>query len=240
MGCGCLKIGITKNMKKKTKIKPIQSLVVQQVQLTQEQTAMIQARTPQEFIKSRPTRGGKAARYVEGGYVISQLNTIFKPVNWDFEILEQNIDKELGTVWVRGKLTVIDHKNNYRVSKTQYGQHDIAKGVPLGDTLKAAATDCMKKCATMFGIALDVYWGQMDEEVKTPKNAVQKKEEKKETEKEVYEKAKKMILAAKNSSMLIQFCERVQSGESKTYTKEHAEELVALAIAQVDKLDNPQ
>ncbi len=41
-------------------------------------------------------------------------------------------------------------------------QHHIENFI--GDTLKSASPDCLKKCASYFGVALDIYWTQLDEE----------------------------------------------------------------------------
>jgi hypothetical protein len=74
---------------------------------------------------------------------------------------------------VKGKLTVKGKDSNgniQTVSKTQYGSAEIkyTKDKPhtpeniidLADDYKAAASDALKKCASMFGICLDVYSGQ--------------------------------------------------------------------------------
>src|SRR3990167_238418 len=160
------------NMAKPTKRKPTKALVLQNIQLKPAQQKALAVATPPQFIKTRKGRGGKEIKYIEGGYVVAKLNEVIGAPNWDFEVLEQgtterkngNPERIEGEVWVRGKLTIIDHKNGYRVSKVQYGQHDIAKGVPLGDSFKSASTDCLKKCASLFGVALDVYWQQLDED----------------------------------------------------------------------------
>lgn len=138
------------------------ALVIRPASLPAATRVLVQLPTPQEFIKTRPGKGQKTFTYVEGGYVIARLNQIFSPVGWDFDVINERV--ETAEVVVRGKLTIKDHKNGYEISKTQYGTKERNAGVPLGDTLKAAATDCLKKCASLFGIALDVYWQQLDED----------------------------------------------------------------------------
>ncbi len=146
----------------KKKSLPIQkALMLRPASLPEATRSLLQVSTPREFIKERPGKGGKTFTYVEGGYVIATLNKIFSPVGWDFQIVSERI--ELNEVVVRGKLMVKDHKNGYEISKTQYGTKERNAGVPLGDSLKAASTDALKKCASMFGVALDVYWQQLDE-----------------------------------------------------------------------------
>jgi hypothetical protein len=79
--------------------------------------------------------------------------------DWDFEILEQLILH--GEAIVKGRLTC--RVGNKTIIKTQFGNKDVMckKGtdIPLsiGNDLKAAATDCLKKCASELGIASDVY-----------------------------------------------------------------------------------
>jgi hypothetical protein len=144
-------------------------LIIRPASLSLEAKALIQVATPPEFVKERPIRGGKTARYIEGGYVIARLNQVFSPVGWDFEVVEHILDPK--EVIVKGKLTVKDHKNGRSISKTQYGTHPRYAEVPTGDALKAAATDCLKKCASLFGIGLDIYWQQLDEDKLTRQEA---------------------------------------------------------------------
>lgn len=141
--------------------KPSRSLTLAQLNLNKKQRDIVNAPTPQEFIKTRQGKKGKQFTYVEGGYVIAKLNQAFSPLGWDFEVVEQEVIENPKEVWVKGKLTIKDHRG-HQVSKTQYGTKEWRDGIPLGDTLKAAATDCLKKCASMLGIALDVYWQQLD------------------------------------------------------------------------------
>jgi hypothetical protein len=119
------------------------------------QIQALQAKTPKENIFKRQGRGNRWVDYVKIGYTIQQLNKIFSPLGWDFEVAdEKETDKD---VILKGKLTIKDHKG-HTVIKTQYGQADKQKtGVPLGDTYKAAASDALKKCASLLGLSLDVY-----------------------------------------------------------------------------------
>jgi recombination DNA repair RAD52 pathway protein len=131
--------------------------------LNKAQLNFIQQKTPAQFIKKRPGPGGFQLSYVEIGYVINMLNQVFG-WDWDFRVIEQQVGKK--QVWVRGELTV--RVANHQVIKGQYGGADIKynrqTGEPLSvaDDLKAAASDCLKKCASMIGIAGDVYWSDLD------------------------------------------------------------------------------
>jgi recombination DNA repair RAD52 pathway protein len=131
--------------------------------LNEAQLAFITQKTPAQFIKSRPGPGGMRLSYVEVGYVISMLNQVFG-YDWDFRILDQQVGKK--QVWVRGELTV--RVKDHAVTKGQFGGADIkanrqtGEPVSIADDLKAAASDSLKKCASMLGIAGDVYWGDLD------------------------------------------------------------------------------
>jgi recombination DNA repair RAD52 pathway protein len=120
-------------------------------------------RTPKEYIKQRPAKGGGTWEYVSGGYVKKLLNLMFG-FDWSFEILEQSV--QFGEVIVKGKLTC--NSNGKTIVKMQFGNKDViykkspdkdGNLVPLsiGNDMKAAATDALKKCASEIGIAADIY-----------------------------------------------------------------------------------
>lgn len=151
-------------------------------------------KTPKQYLKKRPAKGGGEWTYVTGGYVRKVLNLMFG-WDWDFEILDEKIFTESGEVVVKGRLTC--RTNGRTIIKTQYGNKDIAfkaqdvldeNGKPvyytdkygkqkkkrqpstiplsIGNDLKAAATDALKKCAAEIGIAADVYNAEDFREVK--------------------------------------------------------------------------
>src|SRR5678815_4619235 len=110
--------------------------------------------TPEQ-IKRRQGTNGDVLDYIEGCAVIQRLNECFE-AEWIFEIQEHRAyDDE---VVVLGKLTA------QGVAKCQFGKSRITKArkdnsiISLGDDLKAAATDCLKKCATLFGVGLHLYF----------------------------------------------------------------------------------
>lgn len=116
-------------------------------------------KTPQQFVYTRPGKGGQKFTYVSGNYIIKALNFVFG-WNWDFEVIAHG--KEGDQVWVQGKLTVKSPKGD-TITKTQFGRADIKflKGsktmLDFGNDLKGATTDSMKKCASLLGIASDIY-----------------------------------------------------------------------------------
>lgn len=140
------------------KISPKELALVEDNVLNAKQLQWIFKRTPQQYIKARPAKGGGSWNYVSGSYVRKVLNLMFG-FNWSFEILEQHVMH--GEAVVKGKLTCNSGGNT--IVKMQFGNKDIMckKGtdIPLsiGNDLKAAATDALKKCAAELGIAADVY-----------------------------------------------------------------------------------
>ncbi|QQG43354.1 MAG: hypothetical protein HYW45_04150 [Candidatus Daviesbacteria bacterium] len=131
--------------------------------LSEAQLSFITQKTPKQYIKTRPGPGGIPLSYVEVGYVINMLNQVFG-WDWDFRILEEQIGKK--QVWVRGELTV--RARGHSITKGQFGGADIkfnrisGEPISIADDLKAAGSDCLKKCASMLGIAGDVYWKELE------------------------------------------------------------------------------
>ena len=132
---------------------------------------VLRGKTPKSVIKTRVGKGGQKFSYVEGWYIKRMLNALFA-MQWDFE-LQQVREGEFfymnsQQVIVIGKLTVRDTSGNPRIVKVGVGKKDIsylkdANGrrsttpVDLGNEIKAAETDALKRCATSLGIALDLY-----------------------------------------------------------------------------------
>lgn len=137
--------------------------LVENKALNKSQLSMLLKTTPKKYIRERPAKGGGTWKYVSGGYVKKVLNLMFG-WDWDFEILEQQILH--GEAIVKGKLTC--RVDGRQIVKMQFGNKDIiykkasneqGERVPLsiGNDLKAAATDALKKCAAEIGIAADIY-----------------------------------------------------------------------------------
>ena len=131
--------------------------------LNEHQLQFILKRTPKQYVKTRPGKGGGQWEYVTVGYVKKCLNLMFG-WSWNFEIIEEKI--LFGEVIVKGKLTCVS--NGETIVKMQYGNKDIVyrrdtdkdgNRIPLsiGNDLKSAASDCLKKCASDIGIASDIY-----------------------------------------------------------------------------------
>ncbi len=130
--------------------------------LSDAQLDFITQKTPRQYIKTRPGPGGMQVSYVEVGYVINVLNQAFG-WNWDFKIQDQQIGNK--QVWVRGELSV--RLKGQMITKSQFGGADIKKNksgepISIADDLKTAASDCLKKCASLLGVASDLYFKDLD------------------------------------------------------------------------------
>lgn len=147
---------------KESDLLPIQSgtkYMIPKTWLSEKQVIQMVQKTPPQHVYQRPGKGGQVWNYVTGNYVEKVLNFTFG-WNWDFEIVAHG--KEGDLVWVHGKLTV-KSPDGRSISKSQFGRADIKyiKGtqrmLDYGNDLKSASTDALKKCASLLGIASDIY-----------------------------------------------------------------------------------
>ena len=128
--------------------------------LNEAQLNFILQKTPKKFIRSRPAKGGGTWNYVAVGYVTKVLNLMFG-WNWNFEIVKEEILIDAREVVVKGRLTV--NANGKIIIKENYGNKEIMfrkgteKPLSIGNDMKAAASDALKKCASMIGVAQDIY-----------------------------------------------------------------------------------
>ena len=110
----------------------------------------------QNQIKQREGNFGKTLDYIEGHAVIQRLNDAFD-ADWSFSIIRHDVLNDTDEVIVLGELKAGS------VVKTQFGSSRITRAresgeiVSLADDLKAAATDALKKAATLLGVGLHLY-----------------------------------------------------------------------------------
>lgn len=123
---------------------------------------------------SRPAKGGGTWTYVKASYVRKVLDSVYG-FNWDFEVDTSlgeayEVAKTTGACIVKGTLVCRAWYDGswVPIKKTQFGRAEVkfkkekdefGQRVPLdfGNDMKAAATDCLKKCASLLGVAQDVY-----------------------------------------------------------------------------------
>lgn len=174
--------------------------------LNKRQLQLLLKRTPDNYVRTRPAKGGGTWKYVTGGYVRKVLNLMFG-FDWSFEVTEQNIMH--GEAIVKGRLTVKTAGKS--IVKEDFGNKEIIckKGsdqpLSIGNDLKAAATDCLKRCAAQIGIAADIYSADEFREV-----AVKMDEVTKEMVSELYEIKNDAV-----NSVLRENVERILRNEEK-------------------------
>ena len=103
---------------------------------------------PREAIKARTGGGGKQYSYVETHSVIHRLNSATDGV-WDFRIV--NVEWRADLLIVQGELTIpgLGTRSGFGVQKVAANAGE--------DLVKGGSSDCLKKCATLFGVGLELY-----------------------------------------------------------------------------------
>ncbi len=101
-------------------------------------------------IKTRPGRNGQAIQYIEGHAIVHRLNEALAG-DWSFRVLEREVLEQ--EVLVLVELCAGD------VTKHAFGGSELTrtregKVVSIADDLKSAATDALKKAATLLGVGL--------------------------------------------------------------------------------------
>lgn len=158
--------------------------------------ATISRPIPKELIKQRDTGYGKKLDYIGGETVISLLNEAFNGT-WSYEIIDERVIESVSRpllvynnttrkkepvlnadqspkmepqppyIQIRGRLSV----PGFGV-REQYGTKIFVGGASEQEgAAKAAATDSLKKCATLFGIGLELYGDkEVDDTAPAPYN----------------------------------------------------------------------
>ena len=145
--------------------------------LNTDQLNLILNNTPKKYIKERPGKGGGTWSYINVIYITKVLNLTFG-WDWDFEIVDEQILKT--QVVVKGRLTC--RVKGTEITKMQYGRKDIVfkKGtdepLDIGNDFKSASSDALKKCASLIGIASDIYGGDFVQTVITKPETDEDKE----------------------------------------------------------------
>ena len=151
--------------------------------LNENQIQKIWNSTPERYKYSRPAKGGGNWTYIKSSYVRKVLDSVFG-FNWSFDIDTSlgeafEIAKATKMCVVKGTLSGrVKHDGEWiTLSKTQFGRAEVKfkmtgtkpdrriekdeNGMPIlldfGNDMKAATSDCLKKCASLFGIGADVY-----------------------------------------------------------------------------------
>jgi hypothetical protein len=112
---------------------------------------------PSDAIRSRRGHNGSNLRYIETWRVVERLNEAFAH-GWSFKILLHQILED--EVLVLAELSVDG------ITKQAFGCSSITRAregntaISVGDDLKSAAADALKKAASLLGVGLEIFSGQ--------------------------------------------------------------------------------
>jgi hypothetical protein len=115
---------------------------------------------PPEAIKSRSGGGNRNYDYVPAYIIIHRLNDACE-FGWNWTIQEVRVEKEpsgdtLVTVWGVLEVPPLGYRSGTGVQKVNArGGEDLVKG---------ASSDALKKAATLFGVAIDLYGTDYEDE----------------------------------------------------------------------------
>jgi hypothetical protein len=122
----------------------------------------LENRFPDNQVKQRKGSFGKPINYVDGQAVVARLNACFD-ADWSFAIVSYDA-LETGETLVHGRLTALG------ITKEAFGKsspavsRETGEVISMADAYKAAATDAIKKCATLLGVAAYLYSDDYREE----------------------------------------------------------------------------
>lgn len=141
---------------------PADKLSAVQNVFSKEQLQILHQVTPEQHIHKLPANAGAKANlpFVTGGYMKHMLDRLTGGL-WSFEVKEKG--NTAGQIWVLGRLNLYKEDGSILIFKEQFGRANIKykKGtqdaLDIGNDMKAAATDALKKCASELGIARDIY-----------------------------------------------------------------------------------
>lgn len=116
------------------------------------------------------THDKKGMEYITGEQVTSRLNDVLGWDAWSFDVVSHGFDQESDELWVLGRLVVLVGEK--AVTREQFGsqKHNRRTSdgaiIDYGFDMKGAATDCLKKCASLIGVGL--YLMERDGKPATP------------------------------------------------------------------------
>ena len=117
---------------------------------------------PEESVKKRRGSFGKPVNFVCGSAVVARLNDCFDG-DWSFAIVEHRV-LSTGEVLVHGKLTALGIITEAFGKAAPAISRETGEVLSEADAYKAAATDSLKKCATMLGVAAYLYADEVIEQ----------------------------------------------------------------------------
>lgn len=105
--------------------------------------------------------------YVSQQSMVDRLNEVVGHFNWEFEPLQIDVNMSSQSVSCLGELRIWDEERQRWIFRRQYGNDTMTvkkgrsnpDGQAIEDAKKSAVSDSLKKCASWFGTASDVYKG---------------------------------------------------------------------------------
>lgn len=102
--------------------------------------------------------GSTEITYVTGEMVIARLNEALGYDGWSFEVKSVTVLEN--EVWAHGRMVI--YSGDRTIVREQTGGQIINRNrqgeiIELANDIKGAVTDTVKKCATLFGVALYLY-----------------------------------------------------------------------------------
>lgn len=110
---------------------------------------------PPEQVRQRQGQGGKVLSYVETHAVIARLNEGCD--TWDFTVEKYEVLED--DVVVLGKLVIEGAMTKFAFGGSSITRDHEGRVVSMADDLKSAASDALKKSASLVGIGLELYGG---------------------------------------------------------------------------------
>jgi hypothetical protein len=112
---------------------------------------------PEVVGKIKIIRRGEAKEFdfIPAPHIIKRLNDTVG-LGWEFIVVDKIVDHEIGQVAVLGELRIQTEPGF--ITRQQWGGARLTTSGgyydSFGDTMKAAATDALKKCAQLYGVGM--------------------------------------------------------------------------------------
>lgn len=122
--------------------------------------ALLNAPFPAEIIEEK-----NGFSYIPHPYVTARLNEALGVGGWSFQVLDTRWIESEDTILVLGRITAFMDGGLGHVSKEQWGGQKVnrfssSKGgaiIDISNDFKGAASDALKKCATLLGVGEELY-----------------------------------------------------------------------------------
>lgn len=132
----------------------IESLADKEANL--DKLAVLTTRLPKPVIKTRKVNWGRGfVEYIEWTFIPKLLNSAIGLDAWEYRVKDVQVHQK--AVSCTGSLTILG------ITRENVGVCDIAGG-NLDMAIKGAASDAIKRCAVLFGVALELYEKESDDE----------------------------------------------------------------------------